>query len=50
MIEPFSVDLAPDYLHKANISGGGPYAVLVPFFGADPVFDYERRDLSFLGY
>jgi hypothetical protein len=50
LLEPFSIDLAPDDLHKANISGGGPYAVLVPFLGADPIFTNERHDLPFLDY
>lgn len=44
------IDLAPDYLHKANISGGPPYAVIVPFFGADPLFADERHGLPFLDY
>ena len=26
----FSVDLAPDIYHKANVSGGAPYAVHLP--------------------
>jgi len=44
------IDLAPDYLHKANISGGTPYCIEVPFVGADPVFAYERHELPFLDY
>ena len=44
------IDLAPDYLHKANISGGRPYAILLPHAGADPVFAYERHALPFLDY
>jgi len=47
---PFRIDLAPDYLHKANISGGMPYAILVPFAGADPVFADERHALPFVDY
>lgn len=47
---PFRIDLAPDYLHKANISGGMPYAILVPFSGADPVFTDERHALPFVDY
>lgn len=45
-----SIVLAPDYLHKANISGGSPYCVLVPFLGADPLFSDERHGLPFLDY
>lgn len=44
------IDLAPDYLHKANISGGSPYCILVPFLGADPLFSDERHGLPFLDY
>lgn len=47
---PFGLDLAPDHLHKANISGGAPYGVELPFAGADPVFANEGRDLPFLEY
>jgi hypothetical protein len=47
---PFRIDLAPDYLHKANISGGGPYHIKVPFSGADPVVADERHGLPFLDY
>jgi hypothetical protein len=49
-LEPFSIDLAPDYLHKANISGGMPYAILVPFLGADPPFAHEKHKLPFVDY
>jgi hypothetical protein len=44
------IDLAPDYLHKANISGGSPYCIEVPFLGADPLFSDERHRLPFLDY
>jgi hypothetical protein len=44
------IDLAPDYLHKANISGGSPYCIEVPYFGADPIFSGERHGLPFLDY
>jgi hypothetical protein len=50
LARPFRIDLAPDYLHKANISGGMPYAILVPFPGADPVFTDERHALPFVDY
>lgn len=48
--EEFRIDLAPDYLHKANISGGMPYAIVVPCPGADPIFAYERHNLPFVDY
>jgi hypothetical protein len=47
---PFSLDLAPDYLHKANISGGAPYGIELPFLGADPVFANEAHELPFVDY
>jgi hypothetical protein len=50
LVEPFSIDLSPDYLHKANVSGGGPYAIRVPFLGADPLFSNERHRLPFVDY
>ena len=50
LVHPFRIDLAPDYLHKANISGGSPYCVEVPFLGADPLFADERHGLPFLDY
>ncbi|MFM9847800.1 MAG: hypothetical protein ACKVP3_11640 [Hyphomicrobiaceae bacterium] len=46
----FRIDLSPDYLHKANISGGMPYAIVVPFLGADPIFADERHKLPFVDY
>lgn len=50
LVDPFRLSLAPDYLHKANISGGAPYTIELPFFGADPVFAYERHELPFVDY
>jgi hypothetical protein len=47
---PFCIDLAPDYLHKANISGGNPYCIEVPYLGPDPLFADERHELPFLDY
>jgi HEAT repeat protein len=48
--DPWSLDLAPDYLHKANISGGAPYAIELPHLGADPIFINEGRGLPFVEY
>jgi hypothetical protein len=50
LVDPFQLSLAPDYLHKANISGGAPYTIELPFFGADPLFAYERHELPFIDY
>lgn len=44
------LDLAPDALHKANTSGGPPYAVGLPFLGADPPFENEEHQLTFVEY
>ncbi len=46
----FNLDLAPDYLHKANISGGPPYGLELPFHGADPTFENEAHCLPFVEY
>ena len=48
--EPFNLDLAPDYLHKANISGGGPYGIELPFLGVDPIFAAEAHEFPFVDY
>ena len=50
LLDPFSLYLAPDYLHKADISGGPPYAIDMPFLGADPIFQNERHRLPFVDY
>jgi hypothetical protein len=50
LADPFNLDLAPDYLHKANISGGGPYGIELPFFGPDPIFANEAHELPFVDY
>ncbi|MFE5309429.1 hypothetical protein [Isoptericola sp. NPDC056605] len=34
-VQAFQVDFAPDALHKANISGDGPYGILLPGEGVD---------------
>lgn len=50
LVEPFQLELAPDRLHKANISGGPPYGLELPFAGADPVFANEEHGLPFVEY
>ena len=42
--------LAPDDLHKDNVSGGDPYGVYLPNPSADFVFLYERHGLRFVPY
>jgi hypothetical protein len=49
-VGPLEVVLAPDYLHKANISGGLPYAIRMPSSVADPPFENEEHALPFVDY
>jgi hypothetical protein len=44
------LDLAPDYLHKANISGGAPYAITAPNDAADAILENEEHALPFVEY
>lgn len=48
--ERFPLSFSPDRLHKANISGGEPYAVLVPASGIDPVVDLDGEQTTFINY
>jgi hypothetical protein len=48
--EPYHLDLAPDYLHKVNTSGGAPYGFALPFLGADPIWVNEEHGLPFVDY
>jgi hypothetical protein len=47
-VGPFSVDFAPDYFHKANISGGAPYALPAAAPAVDALVLYERGCVSFM--
>ena len=60
----FSVPIAPDFLHKQNISGGSPYAIELPPSNAwemldpqvldeghdEPLVSYLRRAFSYGGF
>lgn len=46
----FEGGLAPDYLHKDNISGGLPYAVALPEPAADFELLNERHGMEFIPY
>jgi hypothetical protein len=46
----FEVPLAPDYLHKANVSGGAPYGLAVPNGGADGLLLWEPHQTTFVNY
>lgn len=46
-----AIAIAPDDLHKANISGGGPYLLPVPSAGADTrLQDSPYDELTFVDY
>jgi hypothetical protein len=46
----FQLPIAPDYLHKANVSGGAPYAIDVPNAGADGLLLWEPHQTTFVNY
>lgn len=48
--EGFFVGLAPDDLHKDNVSGGDLYGVKLPNPSADFLFLHERHNLNFVPY
>jgi len=47
---PFRLDIAPDHIHKANISGGLPFQVLADTPAVDAFLINERHCTSFLNY
>jgi hypothetical protein len=47
---PIELPIAADHLHKANISGGPPYALWLPDNGADPIVREEPHRLPFTDY
>lgn len=51
---PLIVELAPDYLHKQAISGGGPYAIELPAEApagrVDPLLRDQRYAPTLVGY
>jgi len=46
---PFTLPLAPDRLHKANVSGGEPYGIVVPDTSVDGQFVGETTE-PFVSY
>jgi hypothetical protein len=46
----FEVPIAPDYLHKANVSGGMPYGIAVPNLAADGLLLWEPHQTTFVNY
>ncbi|MFD4637409.1 hypothetical protein ACFWN2_08855 [Lentzea sp. NPDC058436] len=47
---PFVLPLAPDRLHKENVSGGGPYGIVLPDGRADGLFRWEETTIPFVSY
>ena len=48
--EQYTVDLAPDFYHKDDVSGGAPYCIYLPDAGADAFFDAEPHHTTFIDY
>lgn len=48
--EPFTLDFSPDYLHKANVSGGAPYGLELPNEAVDGLVLHERHQTTFNNY
>lgn len=46
----FLCPIAPDVLHKDNVSGGGPHAINLPDEGADARFQNEWHNVYFVEY
>ena len=44
----FAIDFSPDLLHKADVSGGAPYALAVPNGAADGLVLWERHQTTFV--
>lgn len=49
-LTPFRVDIAPDHLHKANLSGGMPYQMAADRPLVDTILLNERHATSFVHY
>jgi hypothetical protein len=48
---PLCATIAPDKYHKADVSGGSPYRIMIPNLCADGfVFSDESQDLMFVDY
>lgn len=46
--KPFQIVVAPDELHKANISGGAPYSISIPAVANDPPLNASPVTETFL--
>lgn len=45
---PYEIPIAPDFYHKAGVSGGSPYTILMPCSEDDPPLNNSGYDESFL--
>ncbi len=48
--DPLHIEFAPDALHKANISGGGPYCIEIPQPAADASVEDAPQEVMFVEY
>lgn len=49
-VGPFQIVIAPDAIHKANVSGGEPYGIVVPDSHVDAILVNEERHTTFVNY
>jgi hypothetical protein len=49
-VGPFSLAFAPDVYHKVNVSGGTPYAIILPNAGADALIEIYGKQSYFVDY
>jgi hypothetical protein len=53
LVQPLALSIAPDFLHKQNISGGPPYSVILPASlhdAVDPDLLDERHETTVVEY
>lgn len=48
--QDFRLELAPDDYHKANISGGSPYGLMLPDASIDPLLVADHFSMRFTSY
>lgn len=46
----YVLDIAPDYYHKSNVSGGAPYCIILPNAAIDASFEDEPHETTFVDY
>lgn len=50
VVGPLEISIAPDRLHKVNISGGPPYAIRLPDASADPRIRWLEEEPQLIHY